>query len=109
MVGLAYALVLAVAFWLLRKRWPFHGAAFLMYVLLYFAGTFLLASMRGDETVHLGPWRLGQWIDLLLATSAAASLLILWWRTPQDPTGSENNRGFSENRGHRGGEQGAET
>jgi phosphatidylglycerol:prolipoprotein diacylglycerol transferase len=79
-VGLAFALVLFVAFWLLRKRWPFPGTAFLMYLLVYFAGQFFLEFTRGDEALYLGPWRLQQVLDLVLALAAAGGLLVLWWR-----------------------------
>jgi len=78
--GLAFALVLFVVFWLLRKRWPFPGTAFLMYVLVYFAGQFFLEFTRGDEALYLGPWRLQQALDLVLALASAGGLLVLWWR-----------------------------
>jgi len=79
-VGLVYALVLFAGFWLLRKHWPFAGAAFLMYVLLYFGGQFLLEFTRGDEAIYVGPWRLAQWVDLALALAAAGGLMALWWQ-----------------------------
>jgi phosphatidylglycerol:prolipoprotein diacylglycerol transferase len=79
-VGLGYSLVLFLGFWLLRRRWPFIGASFLMYLLLYFAGQFLLEFTRGDEAIYLGPWRLAQWLDLILALAAAVGLLVLWWQ-----------------------------
>jgi prolipoprotein diacylglyceryltransferase len=78
----AFALVLFLGFWLLRKRWPFSGASFLMYVLLYFAGQFFLEFSRGDEAIFVGPWRLAQILDLVLALSAAAGLMVLWRRPP---------------------------
>jgi phosphatidylglycerol:prolipoprotein diacylglycerol transferase len=79
-VGLAFALVLFVGFWLLRKRWPFAGASFLMYGLLYFAGQFFLEFTRGDEAIYVGPWRLAQALDLALALAAAVGLMVLWWQ-----------------------------
>jgi phosphatidylglycerol:prolipoprotein diacylglycerol transferase len=79
-VGLAFALVLFVGFWLLRKRWPFAGASFLMYGLLYFAGQFFLEFTRGDEAIFVGPWRLAQALDLALALAAAVGLIVLWWQ-----------------------------
>ena len=75
-VGLAYAGVLFVGFWLLRKRWPYPGAAFLMFVLLYFAGMFFLEFTRGDEVVFLGPWRLTQVVDIILVLAAAVGLMV---------------------------------
>ncbi|HSR29989.1 MAG TPA: prolipoprotein diacylglyceryl transferase family protein, partial [Anaerolineae bacterium] len=78
-VGLAYSLVLFLGFWLLRGHWPFAGATFLMYGLLYLAGQFFLESTRGDEAVYVGPWRLAQVLNLVLALAAAAGLLVLWW------------------------------
>jgi phosphatidylglycerol:prolipoprotein diacylglycerol transferase len=80
MVGLAYSLALFIGFWLVRKRWSFDGAAFLMYVLLYFSGIYLLEFTRGDEAIYIGPWRLTQVVDLLLALAASVGLLVLWWR-----------------------------
>jgi phosphatidylglycerol:prolipoprotein diacylglycerol transferase len=106
--GLAYALVLFVGFWLLRSYWPFHGAAFLMYLLLYSCGMFILAFTRGDETAYLGSWRLGQWIDLLLAIVSAVSLLILWRRRRIAPAGLESNHGIGRPRSCQTGEQAAE-
>lgn len=79
-VGFAYALVLFIGFWLLRKHWPFPGAAFLMYLLLYFGGQFILEFTRGDEAIYLGPWRLAQVMDLVLALAAAVGLMVLWWQ-----------------------------
>jgi phosphatidylglycerol:prolipoprotein diacylglycerol transferase len=79
-VGLGFSLVLFLGFWLLRRRWPFAGASFLMYLLLYFGGQFLLEFTRGDEAIFLGPWRLAQWLDLVLALAAAVGLLALWWQ-----------------------------
>jgi phosphatidylglycerol:prolipoprotein diacylglycerol transferase len=95
-VGVAYTLVLFAGFWLMRKHWPFRGAALLMYVLLYFAGMFLLEFTRGDEAVYLGPWRLAQTIDLALALVAAVGLLVLWWqagREAEEPEEAEEIEG----------------
>jgi prolipoprotein diacylglyceryltransferase len=78
--GLAFALVLFISFWLLRGHWPFPGASFLMYVLLYFAGQFFLESTRGDEAIYLGPLRLAQILDLVIALAAAVGLIVLWQR-----------------------------
>jgi phosphatidylglycerol:prolipoprotein diacylglycerol transferase len=82
-VGLGYALLLFAGFWLLRRHWPFSGASFLMYVLLYFGGLFFLEFTRGDEALYLGPWRLAQWLDLVLALAAAVGLIVLWFRAGQ--------------------------
>jgi phosphatidylglycerol:prolipoprotein diacylglycerol transferase len=79
-VGLGFALLLFVGVWLLRGRWPFEGAGFLMYALLYFAGHFFLEFRRGDEAIYLGPWRLAQVFDVVLVLAAAGSLLLLWRR-----------------------------
>jgi phosphatidylglycerol:prolipoprotein diacylglycerol transferase len=79
-VGLGYAVVLFIGFWLLRGHWPFAGASFLMYLLLYFAGQFFLGFARGDEAIYVGPWRLAQVLDLVLALAAGLGLLLLWWR-----------------------------
>jgi phosphatidylglycerol:prolipoprotein diacylglycerol transferase len=92
-VGLGFSLVLFLGFWLLRRRWPFAGASFLMYLLLYFAGQFFLEFTRGDEAIFLGPWRLAQWLDLVLALAAAVGLLALWW---QDRNRIEEPEGIQE-------------
>jgi phosphatidylglycerol:prolipoprotein diacylglycerol transferase len=76
--GLVYSLALFVGFCLVRKNWPFEGAAFLMFVLFYFAGMFFLEFARGDEAISVGRWRLTQAIDVALALSAAVALLVLW-------------------------------
>jgi prolipoprotein diacylglyceryltransferase len=78
--GLALSLALLALVWLLRKRWPFRGAAFLMFNFLYFAAQFMLEYVRGDETLYLAGWRLPQLLDLALALLAGAALLILWWK-----------------------------
>jgi len=78
-VGLIYALLLLAGCWLLRGRWPFTGAAFLIYLLLYFAGQFFLEFTRGDEALYFGPWRLAQLLDVVLVLVVSALLLWLWW------------------------------
>jgi phosphatidylglycerol:prolipoprotein diacylglycerol transferase len=89
-VGLAYSLVLFVGFWLLRGRWPFPGASFLMFLLLYFGGQFFLEFVRGDEALYFGPWRLAQVLDLALALLAAVGLVVLWWQAREaEEQGSE--------------------
>ena len=79
-VGIGYALLLFLGVWLLRRRWPFTGIGFLLYVLLYFAGQFFLEFSRGDEAIYLGSLRLAQVLDLALALASAVALLALWWR-----------------------------
>jgi phosphatidylglycerol:prolipoprotein diacylglycerol transferase len=80
LAAMVYGLLLLVGVLLLRGRWPFPGAAFLLYVTLYFAGHFFLGFTRGDEAVYAGPWRLGQVIDLVFMLVAAMVLLALWWQ-----------------------------
>jgi prolipoprotein diacylglyceryltransferase len=80
LTGLAFSLALFLGVLLLRGHWPFSGASFLMYLLLYFAGQFFLEFTRGDEALYFGPWRLAQWLDLGLALAAAVGLLVLWWQ-----------------------------
>jgi phosphatidylglycerol:prolipoprotein diacylglycerol transferase len=92
--GLAFFLVLFAGFWLLRKYWPFRGAAFLMFVLLTFTGQFFLEFTRGDEAITLGPWRLAQALDLVLALLAAAGLLVLWWQARRGEEESEEPQGL---------------
>ena len=82
-VGLAFAAVLFVGFWLLRGRWPFAGASFLTYLLLYFAGHVFLEFTRGDEALYLGAWRLSQVVDLVFVFAAGTGLVGLWWAGPE--------------------------
>jgi phosphatidylglycerol:prolipoprotein diacylglycerol transferase len=78
--GMGWSLVLLVGLWLMRRRWPFGGAGFLMFGLLYFGGQFFLEFWRGDETLYLDSWRLAQIIDGALVLLFAVGLLLLWWR-----------------------------
>ena len=78
-VGLGISLVLFLGVWLMRRRWPFAGAGFLLYGLLYFAAQFFLEFTRGDEAIYIGPWRLAQVLNLALALAAGVGLLVLWW------------------------------
>lgn len=78
-VGLGISLVLFLGVWLMRRRWPFAGAGFLLYGLFYFALQFFLEFTRGDEAIYVGPWRLAQVLNLVLALAAGVSLLVLWW------------------------------
>lgn len=88
-VGLGFSLLLLAGIWLLRGHWPFPGAAFLMYGLLYFAGQFFLEFTRGDEAIYVGSWRLAQVIDLALVLAAAVGLLLLWWRSGGEEAAEE--------------------
>jgi len=98
-VGLGFALVLFVGVWLMGRRWPFAGALFLLYALLYCAGQFFLEFTRGDEAIYVGPWRLAQVLNLVLALAAAVGLLALWWRwraggeEPGEPAEGESEGG----------------
>ena len=87
--GMIQSTALLVIFWFVRNRWPFAGAAFLMYTLLYFGGQFFLEYMRGDEALYISGWRLTQLLDLVIALAAAAGLLVLWWRAQRDGEGLE--------------------
>ncbi len=78
-VGLGVSFLLFVGVWLMRRRWPFVGAAFLFYGLLYFAVQFFLEFTRGDEAIYVGPWRLAQVLNLALVLAAGGALLALWW------------------------------
>jgi len=79
--GLIQAGLLFIFAWLMRNRWPFSGAAFLMVCLLYFGGQFFVEFVRGDEALYFGPFRLGQIVEMVLVAASAAGLLILWWRS----------------------------
>ncbi len=80
--GMGWSLILFVVLWVMRRRWPFRGAAFLMFGLLYFGGQFFLEFWRGDETLYLDSWRLPQIIDGVLVLLFGAGLLLIWWRSP---------------------------
>ena len=99
-LGLAFSLLLFLGFWLLRGHWPFAGASFLMYGLLYSAGQFFLEFTRGDEAIYVGPWRLAQVLNLVLALAAAVGLLLLWWQArgaeEQEEKGIEAGPGIEE-------------
>lgn len=88
-VALGFSLLLAAGIWLLRGHWPFPGASFLIYGLLYFAGQFFLEFTRGDEAIYLGSLRLAQVIDLALVLAAALGLLVLWWRGGEEEPAEE--------------------
>jgi phosphatidylglycerol:prolipoprotein diacylglycerol transferase len=92
-VGVGFALVLFVGFWLLRWRWPFNGASFLMYLLFYFTGQFFLEFTRGDEAIYLGAWRLAQMLDLGVILLVAAGLLFLWLRARRGVSEAEELEG----------------
>jgi phosphatidylglycerol:prolipoprotein diacylglycerol transferase len=77
-IALILAVVMFVVFWLLRKRWPYAGASFLMFCLLYFGSQFFLESTRHDEAIYLGAFRLAQVFDLALALVAAVGLMVQW-------------------------------
>jgi phosphatidylglycerol:prolipoprotein diacylglycerol transferase len=79
-VGTGISLILFLGVWLTRRRWPFAGASFLLYALLYFASQFFLEFTRGDEAIYVGSWRLAQVLNLALVVIAAVGLLVLWWR-----------------------------
>jgi phosphatidylglycerol:prolipoprotein diacylglycerol transferase len=85
-VGLVYSLILFAVFWLRRARWPFPGAASLMFVLFYFGGHFFLEFVRGDEAIYLYSWRLPQLLDLLLVLLSSIALLSLWWQNSRGST-----------------------
>jgi len=84
-VALAYGLVLLFAVWRVRRAPLLPGTLVLLYLFFYFAGSFFLGLTRGDESIYLGPWRLGQVVDLLLVFLTAAILLGRWLRTRLRP------------------------
>jgi hypothetical protein len=88
--GLIQSTLLLIIFWLVRNRWPFAGAAFLMYTLLYFGGQVFLEFMRGDEALYMSGWRLTQLLDLVIALAAAMGLLVLWWRARREGEGLDD-------------------
>jgi phosphatidylglycerol:prolipoprotein diacylglycerol transferase len=83
-IAAALSFLLFIVTWLLRDRWPFAGAVFLCYTLLYFTGQYFLEFTRGDEAILIGSWRLSQAFDLILALASASLLMILWWNTRRE-------------------------
>jgi hypothetical protein len=67
-----------------------------MYLLLYFGGQFFLEFTRGDEAIYLGPWRLAQVLDLIIALLAAAGVLALWWQDWTKPAETDEPQGLEE-------------
>lgn len=77
-VGAALSLVVFAMVWLWRKRWPFHGFGFSVYVLFCFGGQFLLDFTRGDKALYVNSWRISQLVALGLVAWAVISLGYLW-------------------------------
>ncbi|MFB0545495.1 MAG: prolipoprotein diacylglyceryl transferase [Anaerolineae bacterium] len=87
-VGSAWNLAILALIWALI-RWGFKpiripGVAFLIYLLLYCGGDFLLGFTRGDETLFLGPWRVAQVIDGIGVALAAILMAYLWYKAGKE-------------------------
>jgi phosphatidylglycerol---prolipoprotein diacylglyceryl transferase len=76
--------VLAVLVWLARER-ARPGLIFAYFLLLYFGSQFVVEFFRGDETIWVGPLRLGQLIDGLLALTGLALLAFVLRRPIAEP------------------------
>jgi len=73
---------------LVLERWNRRpGVIFAVYLLTYFGGLALLEWTRGDETIYLGSWRVGQVAALVLAGVGVALLVFrLWLSRRRDAT-----------------------
>ncbi len=65
-VGSVWSLLIFALLLLVGRKTLKPGLVFFVYLLLYFGGGFFLEFSRGDETLYLGSWRVGQVIDLIV-------------------------------------------
>lgn len=73
----ALSLAIFILLWATRRRWPFPGFAFTLYLLLYAGGQFFLEFTRGDAAIYWGPWRVSQWLYLIEVASSLVGLAYL--------------------------------
>jgi len=60
--------------WGLRRRWPFEGAGFLLYAIVYPAARFFIEFLRGDAVMAVGPLRATQALGGIICLIAIAAL-----------------------------------
>jgi phosphatidylglycerol:prolipoprotein diacylglycerol transferase len=77
--AIANLAIFAVLF-LVRKRKPFDGFVFLLYVMLYSSVRFALEFFRGDTTQMIGSFRLAQIVSMGTFVLAAAFIVVLMGR-----------------------------
>lgn len=78
-MGLLLSLAVFGLLLVLERRNRRPGVIFAVYLLTYFGGLALLEWTRGDETIYLGSWRVGQVAALVLAGVGAALLVFRLW------------------------------
>jgi phosphatidylglycerol:prolipoprotein diacylglycerol transferase len=66
--------------WGLRRRWPFAGAGFLLYAIIYPAARFAIEFLRGDAVMSVGPLRATQVLGGIICIAAVGALIALWVR-----------------------------
>jgi phosphatidylglycerol---prolipoprotein diacylglyceryl transferase len=77
LVGAAQSLALFVLLFGLLQLQVRAGTLCCLYVILYFGGQFGLEFLRGDGSVFLGVWRVGQVTDVLFVLAGIAALILL--------------------------------
>jgi len=84
-LGIALSVVtLAVLLFLIKTK-ARPGLLLAVYLLIYFGGQFILEFGRGDESVYVGPLRLAQALDVLLALAGLGLMLFLRRRPLAEP------------------------
>jgi phosphatidylglycerol:prolipoprotein diacylglycerol transferase len=73
----AELLILAVLLWTERKRRPFPGRTFWLYMLLYAVSRFIIEFFRGDDRGTVWMFSTSQFISILLAPLALVMLVYL--------------------------------
>jgi phosphatidylglycerol:prolipoprotein diacylglycerol transferase len=81
----AELLILIVLLFTERKRKPFAGRTFWLYILLYAISRFIIEFFRGDERGTVGIFSTSQFISIVLAPLAIGMLVYLARRTEPAP------------------------
>jgi phosphatidylglycerol:prolipoprotein diacylglycerol transferase len=80
LMEMAVLLALFGVLWGLRRRWPFAGAGFLLYAIIYPAARFAIEFLRGDAVMSVGPLRATQVLGGIICITAVGALIALWVR-----------------------------
>lgn len=67
------------ALWSMRKKQADKGRLFAWYLVIYGSGRFIIEQLRQDS-LYLGPFRVSQYLSLILCAAAGAFLLQNTWR-----------------------------
>src|SRR5579872_5528776 len=81
----AELIILLVLLWSERKKRPFAGRTFWLYMLLYAISRFIIEFYRGDERGTVGVFSTSQFISILLAPLAIGMLVYLSRATTPAP------------------------